>query len=284
MPTDNRSDSTLLGLFYGMEDEGDAICPLDTLPGMLKLDCQAIWRTGEYIEDEFKYDITMRVYADSLYPTELVLRTVVVKMDRMFQRDFVDYIRNYEYVSCGDYMDNLLNFGNIRSGAELKDYFGRWFDEFDKVKNAEQDSLGDLWPLRYSLVACRIFENEKIASYLFESSVDYHGSSGCPSYADYLTINKETGIVLSYDDLFCSGSEVGVDTLLRKAYIDEQNRRGNNFYGAVDELMKPEFKNNCALVKEGVLFYYHPYAIGCGADGQYNLIIDKDAVAIHLKQ
>lgn len=282
-----RADTTLLGLFYGMEEEGDAACPIEDLTGLLKLECQASWKTGEYIEDvtdAFKYDVTLRVYVDSIYPTEQVMRTVAVKMDRMFQRDFVDYIRNYEYVSCDDYMDNLLNFGNIRSGAELRDYFCRWFDEYNKVKNAAQDSLGDIWPLRYSLVACRIFENGKIATYLFESSFDYHGSSGCPSYADYLTIDKKTGIVLGYEDLFCPGCEVGVDTLLRKAYIDEQNRRGNNFYGAVDGLMNSKFKNNCALVKEGVLFFYHPYDIGCGADGQYNLIIDKEAVAIHLKQ
>lgn len=285
MQADNRTDSTLLGLFYGMEEEGETFCPIDTLPGILKLNRQAIWRTGGYIDvsNAFNYDITMRVYVDSIYPTEQVMRTVAVKMDRMFQRDFVDYIRNYEFVSCGDYMENLLNFGYIRSGADLRDYFGRWFDELDKFKKAEKDSLGDFWPLRYSLVACRIFENKKVATYLFESSVDYHGSSGCPSYADYLTISKETGKVLGFDDLFCSACEADVDTLLRKAYMDEQDRRGNNLYGNVDGLMKPEFKNNCALVKEGVLFYYHPYTIGCGADGQYNLIIDKDAVAIHLK-
>ena len=287
MHADMRADTTLLGLFYGMEEEGDAACPIEDLPGLLKQECQASWKTGEYIEDvtdAFKYDVTLRVYVDSIYPTEQVMRTVAVKMDRMFQRDFVDYIRNNEDAPCSDYMDNVLNYGNIRSGVELRDYFRRWFDGFDKNKNVRQDCIESIWPLRYSLVACRLFENAKVATYLFESSVDYHGSSGCPCYADYLTIDKETGKVLGYDELFCSGCEAEVDTLLRKAYIDEQNRKGNDFNGAVDDLLNPEFKNNCAMVKEGVLFYYHPYAIGCGADGQYNLIIDKDAVAIHLKQ
>ncbi len=283
---DMRADTTLLGLFYGMEEEDDATCPIEDLPGLLKLECQASWKTGEYIEDvtdAFKYDVILRVYVDSIYPTEQVMRTVAVKMDRMFQRDFVDYIRNNEDAPCSDYMDNVLNCGNIRSGEELRDYFRGWFEEFDRNKNAEQDSIDSIWPLRYSLVACRLFENAKVATYLFESSVDYHGSSGCPSSADYLTIEKKTGKVLGYDDLFCPGSETDIDNLLRQAYIDEQNRRDENFYGAVDDLMKPGFKNNCALVKEGVLFYYHPYAIGCGADGQYNLIIDKDAVAIYLE-
>lgn len=289
MHADMRTDTTLLGLFYGMEEDGDAICPLDTLPGILKLECKASWKTGEYMEDvtdAFKYDVLLRVYVDSIYPTEQVMRTVAVKMDRMFQRDFVNYIRNSEYASCGDYMDNLLNFGDIKSGVELRDYFERWVDEFDKIKNAEQDknSLEDICPLRYSLVACRLFENEKVATYLFESSVDYHGSSGCPSSADYLTIDKKTGKVLGYNDMFCPEVEADVDALLRQAYIDEQNRRGENFYGAVDGLMNSKFRNNCALVKEGVLFFYHPYDIGCGADGQYNLIIDKEVVAIHLKQ
>lgn len=43
---DMRADTTLLGLFYGMEEEGDAVCPIEDLPGLLKLECQASWKTG----------------------------------------------------------------------------------------------------------------------------------------------------------------------------------------------------------------------------------------------
>ena len=31
--------------------------------------------------------------------------------------------------------------------------------------------------------------------------------------------------------------------------------------------------NGIALVQEGVVVYYHPYQIGCGAEGQFNSLI-----------
>ena len=37
------------------------------------------------------------------------------------------------------------------------------------------------------------------------------------------------------------------------------------------ELLKA--MNGCALIREGLIIYYHPYEIGCGADGQFNAII-----------
>ncbi len=35
-----------------------------------------------------------------------------------------------------------------------------------------------------------------------------------------------------------------------------------------------EKANGIALVNERILFFFHPYNIGCGAEGQYNLIIN----------
>jgi hypothetical protein len=37
------------------------------------------------------------------------------------------------------------------------------------------------------------------------------------------------------------------------------------------------------LVKEGVLFYFEPYVIGAGADGQYNLILRHNEIKVLLK-
>ena len=31
--------------------------------------------------------------------------------------------------------------------------------------------------------------------------------------------------------------------------------------------------DGCALIREGLIIYYHPYHIGCGADGQFTAVI-----------
>ena len=32
--------------------------------------------------------------------------------------------------------------------------------------------------------------------------------------------------------------------------------------------------DGCAIVNEGVMFYYRPYSVGSGAEGEYNLVLD----------
>ena len=38
---------------------------------------------------------------------------------------------------------------------------------------------------------------------------------------------------------------------------------------SIEPLNLLKVASGCALVKEGLLFYYHPYTIGSGADGEF---------------
>lgn len=40
-----------------------------------------------------------------------------------------------------------------------------------------------------------------------------------------------------------------------------------------DSLALLKDMNGCALIREGLIIYYYPYEIGCGADGQFNAVI-----------
>ena len=197
-----RQDTTLLDLFYGMDDvDQPSTCALDSLPGLLKLDCRSNWKTADEIEDVIEslgYEASLCVYCDSLFPTEQVLRTVAVKLDRLFQNDFVTYLKHNEQFNCSDQLDNLLNFGNVNNGNDLIDYFQTWFKFIDEEKKQNSDTIELIPDLRVCIVACRIYEDSQYVTYLFESSVDYHGSNGCPSSADYLTIEKKSGRVLHF--------------------------------------------------------------------------------------
>ena len=41
--------------------------------------------------------------------------------------------------------------------------------------------------------------------------------------------------------------------------------------------------SGCALVTEGGVVYYHPYEMGCGADGQFNSLVPYDELKGILK-
>ena len=44
-----------------------------------------------------------------------------------------------------------------------------------------------------------------------------------------------------------------------------------------------DLRSGCALVKEGVVVYYHPYIMGCGAEGQFNSLVPYDELKGILK-
>lgn len=48
------------------------------------------------------------------------------------------------------------------------------------------------------------------------------------------------------------------------------------------ELLKK--MNGCALIREGMIIYYHPYEIGAGADGQFNAVIPYNRLKNILKE
>ena len=62
---------------------------------------------------------------------------------------------------------------------------------------------------------------------------------------------------------------------LWNAYLEAREERG---YAELDgsEVSPDELltgADGCAIINEGLMFYYLPYHIGCGAEGEYNLVL-----------
>ena len=95
------------------------------------------------------------------------------------------------------------------------------------------------------------------------------------SGAIYYTLNNQTGDILTYRDIVGDGKDSLVSSLLYEEYCKEYKKKLGLDYNPPLEVNAFEYgtKGNCAIVKEGVLFYYQPYEIGTGAEEQYNLII-----------
>lgn len=263
-----------MDLFYGMEShyskDPNTRCVLDSIPDILKLEKRSIWG-NEY--DSLKYEASLCIYMDSDFPSIPIQEQVMYNLDSMLQPDFVEYCIGSIPESLHDSLKEC------KSSEDVLNYCSSVFNYADTYSRVgDTDSFGTISPFRVALVACRIYNDEDVATYIFESSVDYNGSCGCPSQAYYCTFDKKTGRRLGYDDFFVPESVDEINRILDlehnrvfKQQYDDDFYEGRSIFSG---------KQDCAaLVKEGVLFYYVPYSIGTGAEGQYNLILTPEMTA-----
>ena len=269
---DGRQDTTVTDLFIGMEEEEEeGYAPL---AGSIVKDFRSRWYRVIQFDDEEPekdaFDVLLRLNIDSIYPSQEVMNTVAARLDKNLKEIFVEAVKGDDTPYTQSHNRNL-QLSNVKTSGDILEYAKEWFMEFDKQIKAPKDdeTLTEIPPVVVSLVANRIYENDTESTYLLEYSYSYHGSNGCPSGAEYFTIDKATGKILGYDELIGEGKEKQVTDALQKAY---EKQFGGPNEEQNWEWLSEDFRNNCARVKEGILFYYLPYSIGCGAEGEYFLM------------
>ena len=282
---DNVTQGSWMELFMGMgqvTDEQDKdgfsynyecrVPELEGIDGILSQELEATWyREGDGKPD--RYRCMLGLYVDEDFPSDQVFHLVELGIDTLLTQSF-DY---------NDELEAMKKFFSLRKGYNPKssqDIMNRAkqiFNQFTK-KNHElkSDVIGNELPeARVCIVAHKIYDKGDWASYIIEFSFDYNGSCGCPSWADYITVNKKNGHRLTSADLVEKYGLAQVSDSLRKAYVKAKGERNveldvYNLTG--QELI--DVADGCAIVNEGVMFYYRPYGVGCGAEGMYNLILD----------
>ena len=101
-------------------------------------------------------------------------------------------------------------------------------------------------------------------------------SCGDTTAESYYSVNLETGEVATITD-FVRESDLSKLAIIMMKYL--KNYRGERWSGPVFDWIPSEplkllkAMNGCAMIREGLVIYYHPYKIGCGAEGQYNAVI-----------
>ena len=120
-------------------------------------------------------------------------------------------------------------------------------------------------------VVCRkVYETSDIVTFGLYSYVDYHGPCGNNIRIRYYTVDKSSGHVLSVNELLKTYSKEQLNRKLLEQYKCISN---NYIVGYSDSVDYVSAADGCAIVKDGTLFYYLPYNLGSGAEGQYNLVI-----------
>lgn len=240
--------------------------------GVLSQELEATWYKGGY-DEPARYRCMLGLYVDKDFPSEAVFRQVELGIDTLLTQSFI-YNEELE-----DLKKNLaLRKGYApRSSQDILDRAKQIFDLFTQ-KNGQfkvDSATLNLFEARVCIVAHQIYAQGDWASYILEFSFDYNGSNGCPSWADYLTVNKKTGQRLTVADLVEKYGYARVCKDLRAAFVKAKHERNadlevGNYSG--QELI--DLADGCAVVNEGVMVYYRPYVVGCGAEGEFNLILD----------
>ena len=283
--SDKVTQGSWLQLFMGMgrvKDENDKdgytyhyecrVPELEGNEGVLSQELEATWyREGDDKPD--RYRCMLGLYVDEDFPSDQVFRQVELGIDTLLTQSFC----------YNDELESLKKNLALRKGCAPKssqDILDRAKQIFDQLtqKNHElkSDVTGNEIPeARVCIVAHKIYDKGDWASYIIEFSFDYNGSCGCPSWADYITVNKKNGHRLTSGDLVEKYGLAQVSDSLRKAYVKAKGER--NVELDVYNLTGQELidgADGCAIVSDGVMFYYRPYGVGCGAEGMYNLILD----------
>lgn len=243
---------------------------LDKAPGISHCEYK---EKGYYNSDEIKFDLIADLYIDTDYPTKEIQSYLFKKVDKELFDGFYD-------VEDGDSAYWAQTKAYMKPNA--KEFIAAWKPIMRHLSHKERVDkkikYTNIAPT-YFFVAChKVHEDDVFVTYLVENGNNPHGGCGCRNRADYLTFNKSTGKVLTKDDLLRKANKKEVSDALYLAYKKEFKYKTDDYPNGTIDMNEA---NGVAILDEGILFYYYPYTIGIGAEGQYNLVIDDSWVDIH---
>jgi hypothetical protein len=168
---------------------------------------------------------------------------------------------------------------SLKSAKEICDYYidvaRKSFKDVVKVCAHEADL-----PCEQSgrLIA-NVWQKGNLHTFVVAGWYDW-GSCGDNTAFSYFTVDASTGKVVTYENLIDKSDEDKLDRLLPK-YL------GNGYEkwaASADRVKSNSGKklisqmDGCALLKEGLIIFYLPYSIGCGADGEFTATIPYEVL------
>lgn len=268
IPQKDDTHTNFLDLFYGMEKNSDGEyvdSVLDTIPEITHKEFSSIWCKPL---DSVRFEMTLGIYLNNEYPSDAVRETVFKKLNSIIPEGF-----SYDI----DHRQESLLKSGVATMQSVKGFLDGWEFLFNKVSRLngygpKYANFPMIIGSRGCAVCHKIYEDSMWVTYIIEMSVDYHSSCGCPSSADYYTINNQSGKILTLSEFLAQCKRSDITDLIRREYENEAKSKGctpSDFSGS--ELL--DKANGIAKLKGGVILYFHPYNIGGGAEGQCNLIL-----------
>jgi hypothetical protein len=107
--------------------------------------------------------------------------------------------------------------------------------------------------------------------------IDWYDWLSCGNNAreSWWTVDATTGNLMTLDDMVLPEMRDSLSTLMMPRLINGKGEylvRLYDFYTLDDKDVLP-LANGCALIPEGLIIYFYPYNLGCGADGEFEAVI-----------
>lgn len=239
---------------------------LDTIPGLVHKEYVRYWRCAD---DTVRFMINMGIYLDEQFPNEVVKGTILTMVDSAIANTFEE---DADSVQAEALKHRVIN---KHSTHDFMDSWEQVFDHLTQINGygPQDEHLFEIPNTRGCTICHKVYEDAEWATYGLQFSFDFHFSTISRCDANYFSINKQTGEVLSISDVLAQYGQSRIGSMLLETYRREVALREFNpspYTG--DELITRA--NGVAIISEGILFYFFPYNIGCGVEGQYNLILN----------
>ena len=236
---------------------------LDSIPDLIRTEVKEKWT---YAPDSIKFDLIVELYLDRTYPSQTIREQLLSKIDTILMN----------YIAEDTYLGEEILKATPRPSEKpsATEFANDWKDILLKLTEqngctAETECFTEIYNALSFALCHKVYEDAAWVTYLIERGCSGHGGNGCRNKMDYLTFNKASGSLLTINDIVDDSNFAVMNDAIYKEY----SARGASFKD--DSFNFVEAANGTALLNEGLLVYYHPYIIGPGSEGQYNLLLDK---------
>lgn len=227
------------------------------------------------VDDEsipYVFNMNIEVSCDIDFPTDNVRRKMMEGLDFYLSVGSEYYSVDEQLLTLKEKMFPPQYPDSVSSFLALwNEYLDRCTDCLSSCfpsSNFQQDYDTDGCVMCY-----KVYEDPMLVTYALVHNWRFNGSIVNPYHTDYCTMSKETGNIFVIDSV-PEKLSVLINNSLKAALWSAKKENGYEDYWNPDEYTNLlELADGVAITNDGMLFYFGPYHVGCGVEGQYDLVI-----------
>lgn len=201
---------------------------------------------------------------------------VVLLLSNCQERPVVEWMNGFVY----DFMhrmsfDGIPLLDNPKHAKQIADYYVNQARAISRSRGCrhtpeEHDMINEQMALFMGMETV----SDDICTFMTHSWYDMLSSGDCTARS-WHTVLRKTGEDVKLQDII---PEEHMNEFLNLVSSNLRNWKGlwrdvAQESSTMDNSYLLDNMSGCALVDDGLVVYYHPYRIGCGADGQFNALI-----------
>lgn len=174
---------------------------------------------------------------------------------------------------------------HLKSDKEICDYYigqlRHAYDGWRCTGEGDHDSLNE----QSGLLLADCWNTGNLYTFY---RIDWYDWLSCGNNAreSWWTVDATSGRLLSLEDLILPEKLDTLAALMMPRLINGKDSfiRAQYPYKPEEYIDVLQRANGCALIPEGLVFYFYPYNLGSGADGQYEAVIPYEELEGFLKE